>query len=51
VITIRDPVEPARWARHEFEDPPPDLALLSDDPDPRSRPHVRLKVEVAWTIV
>ena len=55
VITIRDPAEPARWARLEFEDLPPNLvfepgriterALLPDDPDPRLRPHLRLKVD------
>jgi hypothetical protein len=54
VITIRDPAEPARWARLQFEDSPPKLvfepgrlasrALLPDDPDPRFRPHLRLKV-------
>ena len=54
VITIRDPVEPARWARLKFEDSPPNLvfepgrlasrALLPDDPDPRLRPHLRLDV-------
>ncbi len=55
VIKIRDPAEPAKWARLQFEDSPPNLvfepdrlasrALRPDDPDPRLRPHLRLRVD------
>jgi len=41
VITIRDPAEPARWARLRFED---SLFFRPDDPDPRLRPHLALEV-------
>src|SRR5436190_3560993 len=52
-ITIRDPAEPAVWARLKFEDQPLayvfvnggiGLASRPDDPNPRMRPHLGLEV-------